>query len=57
LIVVQILRTIPGKGENMAKDHPKAPDIELVLSDGSRRRISEFWREGGLVLVFLRHLG
>jgi len=35
----------------------KAPDVGLVLWDGSRRRLSEFWRKGRLVLVLLRHLG
>jgi peroxiredoxin len=41
----------------MTRSGQKAPDIELVLSDGSRRRLSDFWRESRLVLVLLRHLG
>jgi len=35
----------------------KAPDLELELWDGSRRRLSDFWQAGRLVLVLLRHLG
>jgi peroxiredoxin len=35
----------------------KAPDVALTLSDGSQRRLSDFWQEGRLVLVLLRHLG
>jgi hypothetical protein len=41
----------------MISDGLKAPDVELVLADGSRRRLSEFWQESMLVLVLLRHLG
>ena len=41
----------------MADANRKAPDVELVFSDGSRWRLSDLWVGGGLVLVFLRHLG
>ena len=37
--------------------YPFAPEAELTLSDGTCRRLSEFWQEHRLVLVFLRHLG
>jgi hypothetical protein len=35
----------------------QAPDVHVHLADGSRRRLSHFWAEYNLVLVFLRHLG
>ena len=35
----------------------QAPDAEVILSDGTSRWLSEFWRDGPLVLVFLRHFG
>lgn len=41
----------------MKNDGQIAPDVQLVLSDGSQRRISDFWQENRLVLVLLRHLG
>lgn len=39
------------------KDMAKATDMTVVLSDGSESRLSAFWRERPLVLVFLRHFG
>ncbi len=41
----------------MKTDNRPAPDMEVTLWDGSARRLSEFWKSGKLVLVFLRHLG
>ncbi|MFZ1956677.1 MAG: hypothetical protein WAU34_14385 [Desulfobacterales bacterium] len=41
----------------MKKDYPKAPDLTVTLSDNSTKRLSEFWQERQLVLVFLRHFG
>lgn len=41
----------------MPNNSTKAPDLEVVLSDNTRHRLGEFWREGPLVLVLLRHLG
>ncbi len=41
----------------MTHSGQKAPDVELVLADGNRRRLSDFWQEIRLVLVLLRHLG
>ena len=35
----------------------QAPDTLVTLADGSHRHLSTFWREGRLVLVFLRQLG
>ncbi|MDJ0810265.1 MAG: hypothetical protein QNJ02_05020 [Desulfobacterales bacterium] len=36
---------------------PGAPDALVKLADGSHRHLSEFWQDGRLLLVFLRHLG
>ncbi|MGD8971185.1 MAG: hypothetical protein PVG01_07225 [Desulfobacterales bacterium] len=41
----------------MEKDYHKAPDLTVNLSDNSTKRLSEFWQERPLVLVFLRHFG
>ncbi|MDP4980304.1 MAG: hypothetical protein NWQ21_12705 [Desulfobacterales bacterium] len=41
----------------MKKDYAKAPDLAVTLSDNSTKRLSEFWQERQLVLVFLRHFG
>lgn len=41
----------------MDKGHLSAPDPMVTLADGSRRRLSEFWQDHALVLVFLRHFG
>ncbi len=41
----------------MAARTPTTPDAQITLSDGSRARLSDWWREGPLVLVFLRHFG
>ena len=35
----------------------KARDRAVILSDGSRQRLREFWQDQVLVLVFLRHFG
>ena len=41
----------------MAALTPTAPDAQVTLSDGRRARLSDWWRERSLVLVFLRHFG
>ncbi len=41
----------------MQKDNRKAPDTQVTLSDGSGKRLSEFWKSQKLVLVFIRHYG
>jgi peroxiredoxin len=41
----------------MGKDDQKAPDLTVTLSDNTTKRLSEFWQERPLVLVFLRHFG
>jgi len=41
----------------MIEKRLKAPDAKVVLSDGSSKRLSDFWRGNPLVLVFLRHFG
>jgi len=34
-----------------------APDAEIVLSDGSRTRLSDLWKERKLLLIFIRYFG
>jgi len=34
-----------------------AADRTVCLSDGTERNLSEFWKNGFLILVFLRHFG
>jgi hypothetical protein len=41
----------------MQKDNRKAADTDVTLSDGSVKRLSEFWKTRKLVLVFIRHYG
>ena len=35
----------------------KAVDRKVLLSDGTEKRLSQFWKKETLVLVFLRHFG
>jgi len=39
------------------KNHLKAPNMKVLLSDGAKRELKELWKERPLVLVFLRHFG
>ena len=39
------------------QDGDLAPDVELPDSGGAPRRLSEFWSDGPVHLVFLRHFG
>jgi hypothetical protein len=32
-------------------------DADIIMSDGAAGRLSDFWKRGRLVLVFLRHFG
>jgi hypothetical protein len=41
----------------MQKDNRKAPDTDIILSDGSVKFLSEFWKTQKLVLVFILHYG
>lgn len=41
----------------MKAHHLQAPEAEIILSDGSASRLKDFWKDGKLVLVFLRHFG
>jgi hypothetical protein len=41
----------------MNQDFHNAPDADVTLSDGSDSRLSDFWKDRTLVLVFLRHFG
>lgn len=34
-----------------------AIDLEILLSDGTKSRLSDFWKKRPLILVFLRHFG
>jgi len=34
-----------------------APDHEVLLADGVKKRLSELWRSKPLALIFLRHFG
>lgn len=34
-----------------------APDVNVILWDGSEQYLSGFWKDKKLILVFLRHLG
>ncbi len=35
----------------------KALDRKVMLSDGSEKKLSQFWEKESLVLVFIRHFG
>jgi peroxiredoxin len=41
----------------MKRENRKAPDVRVELSDGTQKKLSDFWRQGRLVLVFVRHFG
>jgi hypothetical protein len=41
----------------MVKPKFKAPDADVLLSDGSEKRLRDLWQRQTLVLVFLRHFG
>jgi hypothetical protein len=41
----------------MDHDAMQAPDTKVLLSDGTEKMLSEFWRTRPLALVFLRHFG
>ena len=41
----------------MPTDAPQVEDREVVLWDNTVTRLSRFWQDGPLVLVFLRHFG
>jgi len=41
----------------MPHTNKKAVDRKVLLSDGSEKRLSQFWEKETLVLVFLRHFG
>jgi hypothetical protein len=43
--------------KTMGKEYQMAPDLTVTLSDNTTKRLSEFWQERPLVLVFLRHFG
>ena len=41
----------------MPELHKKAIDRKVLLSDGSEKKLSQFWKKESLVLVFIRHFG
>ncbi len=41
----------------MVDMNKKAPDQKVTLSDGSEKKLSQFWEKETLVLVFIRHFG
>jgi hypothetical protein len=41
----------------MNKNQLQAPDADVLLSDGSKKHLREFWEDGPVALVFLRHFG
>jgi hypothetical protein len=41
----------------MPTDVTEVRDQEVVLWDNTVTRLSQFWKSGPLVLVFLRHYG
>jgi len=41
----------------MTDIHEKAVDLKVTLSDGSGKKLSQFWEKESLVLVFIRHFG
>lgn len=45
------------KGEYMKTVSFEALDEKVLLSDNSRKRLSSFWQERLVALVFLRHFG
>ena len=34
-----------------------APDVQFIDAEGRSGSLSDFWRDGPVVLVFLRHFG
>lgn len=46
-----------GREGGELADEERAPDARIRLSDGSTGRLSEFWEQGPVALVFLRHFG
>jgi hypothetical protein len=41
----------------MMQQRDTAPDTAVTLSDGTQGQLKDFWEDGPLVLVFLRHFG
>jgi hypothetical protein len=35
----------------------EAPDVEVLLSDSIKARLSSFWQDRPVALVFMRHFG
>lgn len=42
---------------SMPDIHKKAIDRKVLLSDGSQKKLSQFWEKETVVLVFIRHFG
>ena len=41
----------------MIETNEDAVDSNVLLSDGSKYQLSDFWKKAPVVLVFLRHFG
>lgn len=41
----------------MIETNENAVDLNVLLSDGSKCQLSDFWEKAPVVLVFLRHFG
>jgi hypothetical protein len=50
-------KTAVHGGMTMKKEVHKIEDQQVVLADNTVTRLSRFWKNGPLVLVFLRHYG
>lgn len=59
-MILKIANPNSGKnrsGDIMEQTEKKAVDMKVVLSDGSETQLSQFWEQGVLALIFLRHFG
>ena len=41
----------------MPQMNKKALDQKVLISDGTEKKLSQFWEKESLVLVFIRHFG
>jgi rhodanese-related sulfurtransferase/peroxiredoxin len=51
------LPVVEGPSATMEKANCAAPDMKVVLSDGTLTRLSALWQRGTLAVVFTRHFG
>lgn len=48
---------MPKEEFKMIETMDNAVDMEVLLSDGAKKKLSDFWKKKPLALVFLRHFG